>query len=137
MEDNQELSNTPDKDDLAVRSTQETNVIAEDSNNPQEAIVVKRGKGRSTGGKRSAARTRSSRCKKEEVVDGGTDGDMQEDEGDRSLSKGRKNTRKRKISEKYSETRENNERKNIQSEQEAMNVSDGEDNRDVFKVMYV
>lgn len=130
------LRNIPGKDDLAVSSTKGNDVIVEDADNQQETIVVKRGKGRSTRGRKSTATTRSSRGKKDDVVVGGTDGDMQEDKVVESLPKGRKNTRKRKISEKYAETKVENSGENTQTEQKEMNVLDSEDNRDLFKVVF-
>ena len=111
-------------------------MMAEDADNQHDAIVVKRGKGRSTRGRKSASATRSSRGKRDDLVGRETDGEMQENKVVESLRKGKENNaRKRKISEKYTETKVEDDGENIETEQVKMNVSDSEDNRDTFKVM--
>ena len=111
-------------------------MMAEDADNQHDAIVVKRGKGRLTRGRKSASATRSSRGKRDDLVGRETDGEMQDNKVVESLRKGKENNaRKRKISEKYTETKVEDDGENIETEQVKMNVSDSEDNRDTFKVM--
>lgn len=113
----------------------------EDTDEQRETIVVKRGKGRSTRGKKSAATTRSSRGKKNEAVAE----DVAEEADVESLPKGRRSRRKRKISEEKPKTESKNEAEssivkgdveNMETEnkEEKLNLSGDEEDNDMLKL---
>ena len=113
----------------------------DDTDEQRETIVVKRGKGRSTRGKKSAATTRSSGGKKNEAVAE----DVAEEAEVESLPKGRRSRRKRKISEENPKTESKNEAEssivkgdveNMETEnkEEKLNLSGDEEDNDMLKV---
>ncbi len=126
------LSATPGEHDVSTSSTRE------DTGEQRETLVVKRGKGKSTQGTKSATTTRNSRGRKNKLVADEVGGNVTETAVDEGLQKGRKSSRKRKIPEESEKESKNEEESSVvkgdveimkTENKERVNMSDDEDDK--------